>query len=107
MDGVLVIGFQGTHLKIIEDCVVVEFRKELMAAIGERDRVLVDFTGVDFFNSTALGGVYHHARRLNEAGSPIALCCMRPEILEVFLITKIVPGLCKHYLDRQSALAAF
>ena len=108
VDGVLVISFRGgPNLKIIETPVVREFGAELTAAIGEHDRVLVDFTGVDFFNSSALSAVQNNARRLSRKGKTMVLCCIRPEILVVFDITKTVPGLCRHYPDRQSALAAF
>ncbi|MDD5040899.1 MAG: STAS domain-containing protein [Candidatus Peribacteraceae bacterium] len=107
VDGVLVIGFRGgPGLKLIETPVVREFRRELTAAIGERDRVLLDFTNVDYFNSVALGAVQNNARRLGKKGKTLVLCCVRPEILVVFSITWTTPGLCQHYANRQSALQA-
>lgn len=51
--------------------------------------VVVDLTGVEFLDSSALGALVGAHRRATAAGRSLRLVCDRPHILKVFRITRL------------------
>ena len=94
--------------KIVEDVNIQELGQEmfrLMEADG-RDRLLLDFALVDFLSSAALGKLITLDRKMKAHGGKLKLSNIRPEIYEVFAITKL-NRLFDIRKDEADALAAF
>ena len=75
-----------------------------LAADG-RSRVIVDLSGVEFIDSSALGALVAGMRQFEGQGSLMVLCCAQPRILKVLEIA----GLTKVftvYDDLETALAS-
>lgn len=79
--------------KIIEDINIQEIGAELFALVEteQRKKILINFAGVDFFNSCALGKCMELATKAAYHGVILKMSNIRPEILEVFLITRLIP----------------
>jgi len=92
----------------IEDPNVHELGNELFALVEQDDRrsLVLDFSHVEFLSSAALGKLLTLDRRLKTANGRLKLCCIRPEILEVFQITKL-NKVFDIRADEQEAVAAF
>lgn len=77
--------------KILDAGNIKELGKELFALVDEENRkfLLLDFTGVDFLSSAALNQLIVLERRVKAASGKLRLCRLRPEIREVFAITKL------------------
>ncbi len=52
-------------------------------------KFLIDFSGVNFINSSALGRIILDVKRINEAGGKLAICELQHDILELFKITHL------------------
>lgn len=94
--------------KILEDLKIQELGQELFHLVeGERRQKLVlNFAHVDFLSSAALGKLIALHNKAKTRGGMVRLCCIRPEIYEVFLITKL-NRLFDIREDEADALAAF
>jgi len=51
--------------------------------------VVVDLTGVEFLDSSALGALVSAARELTDAGGALRLACPPPHVQKVFRITRL------------------
>jgi anti-sigma B factor antagonist len=88
--GVCVVGFQDR--KILDAAAIQELGDEL-ASLVEQDghkRVLLDFTNVDFLSSAALNKLIVLDRKAKAASGVIKLCNLKPELREVFVITRLI-----------------
>ena len=94
--------------KIIEDISIQELGQELLNLVeGEkRKKLLLNFSAVDFLSSAALGKLITLEKRVRAANGKLKLSNIRPEILEVFTITKLT-NLFDIKDDESDALAAF
>ncbi len=94
--------------KIIEDINIQELGQELFRLIeaDSRDRLLLDFSAVDFLSSAALGKLITLDKKMKAHGGILKLSNIRPEIFEVFAITKLT-RLFDIRKDEADALAAF
>lgn len=94
--------------KIIEDINIQELGLELFRLV-EADgcqRLLLDFSSVDFLSSAALGKLITLDKKMKAHGGTLKLSNIRPEIYEVFAITKL-NRLFDIRKDEAEALAAF
>jgi len=87
--GVTVVRFHS-H-KIIDDGQIQQMGNELLALVNaeQRTTLLLNFSGVNFLSSAALGKLIKLDKTVKTAGGKLKLCCIRPEIYEVFSITKL------------------
>jgi anti-sigma B factor antagonist len=94
--------------KIVEDVNIQELGQEMFRLIEAdgRDRLLLDFALVDFLSSAALGKLITLDRKMKAHGGKLKLSNIRPEIYEVFAITKL-NRLFDIRKDEADALAAF
>ncbi len=94
--------------KIIEDINIQELGLELFRLVEAdgRDRLLLDFSSVDFLSSAALGKLITLDKKMKAHGGTLKLANIRPEIYEVFAITKL-NRLFDIRKDEADALAAF
>jgi anti-anti-sigma factor len=94
--------------KIIEDINIQELGRELFRLVEEenRQKLLLNFSSVDFLSSAALGKLITLDKKMKTRGSALKLSNIRPEIYEVFAITKL-NRLFDIRDDEADALAAF
>jgi len=112
------------HLKITQegDVAIVEFTEsrildevnitEIGHALGgivesrERPRLLLDFANVDHLSSAALGMLININNRIKQRNGQLRLAGIKPQIMEVFVITKL-NRLFRIAPSRSEALATF
>ena len=94
--------------KIIEDVNIQELGQEMFRLVEAdgRDRLLLDFAFVEFLSSAALGKLITLDKKMKAHGGTLKLSNIRPEIYEVFAITKL-NRLFDIRKDEADALAAF
>lgn len=86
---VSVVTFQDK--KILDEAGTVELGQELFALVEHDNRkaILLDFGNVEFLSSAALGKLITLDRKVKTAKGRLKLCSIRPEILDVFHVTKL------------------
>lgn len=94
--------------KIIEDLGIQELGQELfhLVEVDERKKIVLNFSAVDFLSSAALGKLITLDKKVKARGGVLKLCNIRPEIYEVFAITRL-NRLFDIKEDEADALAAF
>lgn len=94
--------------KILEEANIQELGLELFQLVESEGRkhLLLNFGTVDFLSSAALGKLITLDKKVKAHGGKLKLCNIRPEIYEVFQITKL-NKLFDIKEDEADALAAF
>ena len=94
--------------KIIDDMNIQELGQELFRLIetDNRRKLLLNFSSVDFLSSAALGKLITLDKKVKAHSGVTKLSNIRPEIYEVFAITKL-NRLFDIQDDEADALAAF
>lgn len=77
--------------KILDDANIQEMGTELFQLIDEakREKLLLNFSNVDFLSSGALGKLITLDKKVKAHAGKLKLCNIRPEIYEVFQITRL------------------
>jgi anti-sigma B factor antagonist len=94
--------------KIVEDINIQQLGQEMfhLVEVDNRGKVLLNFSAVDFLSSAALGKLITLDKKMKAHGGALKLSNIRPEIYEVFAITKL-NRLFDIKDDEADALAAF
>jgi anti-sigma B factor antagonist len=94
--------------KIVEDLSIQQLGQEMfrLVEVDNRDKILLNFSTVDFLSSAALGKLITLDKKTKAHGGHLKLSNIRPEIYEVFAITKL-NRLFDIKDDEADALAAF
>ena len=94
--------------KIIEDINIQELGRELFRLVEDENcqKLLLNFSSVDFLSSAALGKLITLDKKVKSHEGQLKLSNIRPEIYEVFAITKL-NRLFDIKDDEADALAAF
>ncbi len=94
--------------KLIEDIRIQELGQELFGLVDgqQRDKLLLNFSQVEFLSSSALGKLITLDKKMKANGGAMKLSNIRPEIFEVFNITRL-DRLFDIRDDEADALAAF
>lgn len=94
--------------KIVEDITIQEVGQQLfhLVEVDNRDKLLLSFAAVEFLSSAALGKLITLDKKMKAHGGSLKLSNIRPEIYEVFAITKL-NRLFDIRKDEADALAAF
>src|SRR6185295_15624203 len=97
-----------TNNKILDEGNIAEIGSTLNALIDETEnpKLLLDFANVDHLSSAALGMLINANNRIRQRNGQLRLCNIKPQILEVFIITKL-NKLFRILPTRQEALASF
>lgn len=97
-----------TDRKVVDEANIQELGRELFALVEEdnRSQLLLNFAAVGFLSSSALGKLITLDKKVKAAGGKLKLTNIRPEIYEVFAITKL-NKLFEIRDDEADALAAF
>jgi len=87
--GVSVVTFNDS--KIIDEAEIQEFGQELYDLVDreKRKKIVLNFGNVEFLSSAALGKLIKFDSRVKHHDSALILSNIRPEIYEVFAITKL------------------
>ena len=80
-----------TNNKILDEANIAEIGATLNALIDEDEnpRVLLDFNNVDHLSSAALGMLINVNNRIKQKNGQLRLTNIKPQIMEVFVITKL------------------
>lgn len=94
--------------KILDEAVIQELGAELFALVevDNRKTILLDFAGVEFLSSAALGKLITFDRKVKTSKGRLKMCGVAPGILEVFQVTKL-NKVFDIRLDAAEAMAAF
>ncbi len=94
--------------KILDEANIQELGQELFDLVEEegRKRVVLNFSTVEFLSSAALGKLITLNKKAKATGTALKLSNIRPEIYEVFAITRL-NKLFDIKDDEADALAAF
>src|SRR2546423_889766 len=80
-----------TNNKILDAQNIKEIGDSLSAMIADREfpKILLDFANVDHLSSAALGMLINVNKGIKEKNGQLRLTNIKPEIFEVFVITKL------------------
>ena len=94
--------------KILDEANIQELGQELFQLVEEenRQKLLLNFSTVEFLSSAALGKLITLDKKVKTHGGKLKLTNIRPEIYEVFAITKL-NKLFDIKEDEADALASF
>ena len=97
-----------TDRKVVDETNIQELGRELFGLVEEEQRknLLLNFSAVGFLSSSALGKLITLDKKVKAHGGKLKLSNIRPEIYEVFAITKL-NKLFEIKDDEAEALAAF
>jgi anti-sigma B factor antagonist len=97
-----------TENKILDEMNITEIGQALLDLASSRDRpkVLLDFANVDHLSSAALGMLINVNNKVKENNGQLRLANIRPQIMEVFTITKL-NRLFRISTTREAALDTF
>ena len=94
--------------KILDENNIQIIGNQLFALVDEdaAPKIILDFSNVEYLSSAALGKLITMEKKVKAAKGKLRLSCIRPEIYEVFAITKL-NRLFKIYEDQERALDGF
>ncbi|MBI1764216.1 MAG: STAS domain-containing protein [Acidobacteria bacterium] len=77
--------------KILDEGNIQIIGNELFALVDTdgRRKIIVDFSNVEYFSSAALGKLITLDKKVKTAKGKLRLCSIRPDIYEVFAITRL------------------
>jgi anti-sigma B factor antagonist len=94
--------------KILDENNIQVIGNELFGLVEEdgRKKIILDFSSVEYLSSAALGKLITMDKKVKAAGGKLRLCAIRPDIYEVFAITRL-NKLFDIRDDQEAALAGF
>ena len=77
--------------KILDEDRIQDLGQELFNLVerDNRQKLVLNFTNVEFLSSAALGKLITFEKKVRKQGAELVLTNIRPEIYEVFAITKL------------------
>ena len=77
--------------KILDETNIQIIGNQLFGLVEEdgRKKIILDFSNVEYLSSAALGKLITMDQKVRAAQGKLRLCCIRPEIYEVFTITRL------------------
>jgi len=94
--------------KILDENNIQVIGNQLFGLVEEdgRKKIVLDFSNVEYLSSAALGKLITMDKKVKSAGGKLRLCTIRPDIYEVFAITRL-NKLFDIRDDQQAALSGF
>jgi anti-sigma B factor antagonist len=94
--------------KILDETNIQIIGNQLFGLIDEdrREKIVLDFSNVEYLSSAALGKLITLDKKVKAARGKLRLCSIRPDIYEVFAITKL-NKLFDIYENQEKALEGF
>lgn len=89
IDGITIAKF--VDKKILDEANIQIIGSQLFELIDEdgRRKIILDFSMVEYLSSAALGKLIIMEKKAKAAKSKLRLCCIRPDIYEVFELTRL------------------
>ncbi len=77
--------------KILDENNIQMIGNQLFGLVDQdkRKKIVLDFSNVEYLSSAALGKLITMNNKVKTAGGKLRLCSIRPDIYEVFAITKL------------------
>ena len=77
--------------KILDEGNIQVIGNQLFSLVEDdgRDKIILDFSSVEYLSSAALGKLITMDKKVKSAKGKLRLCAVRPDIYEVFAITKL------------------
>ena len=77
--------------KILDEGNIQVIGNQLFSLVEDdgRDKIVLDFSNVEYLSSAALGKLITMDKKVKSAKGKLRLCAVRPDIYEVFAITKL------------------
>ena len=77
--------------KILDETNIQIIGNQLFGLVDEdgREKIVLDFSNVEYLSSAALGKLITMDKKVKAAKGKLRLCSIRPDIYEVFAITKL------------------
>ena len=94
--------------KILDETNIQVIGNQLFTLVDDegRKKILLDFENVEYLSSAALGKLITMDKKVKSAKGRLKLCNVRPDIYEVFAITKLNKLFDMHE-DQERALESF
>ena len=94
--------------KILDETNIQIIGNQLFGLVDEdgREKIVLDFSNVEYLSSAALGKLITLDKKVKAAKGKLRLCSIRPDIYEVFAITKL-NKLFTIYDNQEKALDGF
>lgn len=94
--------------KILDETNIQIIGNQLFGLVDEdgRQKIVLDFSNVEYLSSAALGKLITLDKKVKAAKGKLRLCSIRPDIYEVFAITKL-NKLFTIYDNQEKALEGF
>jgi len=85
----LIISFKNE--KIYDDSIVIRIGEELLSLVENNDcsEYKIDFSNVKYFSSSMLGKLIILNKKIKEKKAKLTLCKVKPDIMEIFHITRL------------------
>ena len=89
VNGVTVAKF--TDKKLLDESNIQMIGNQLFGLVDDdgRRKIVLDFSNVEYLSSAALGKLITMNNKVKDSGGTLRLCSIRPDIYEVFAITKL------------------
>ena len=84
-------GFQVVAITgSLADDGIIQTKDFLCQLLGQKpERIILDLEDLEYISSSGIGLLVSVLRRCRQAGIPMHLCTLRPEILELFKLTRL------------------
>jgi len=94
--------------EILEEGVIIDISDSLFSVAMDNPglNIVLSFSKVKHFSSSALGMLIRMNKRVKEGGGTLKLCRIAPTLLEVFTITRL-DKLFDIYTDEDQAVSSF
>lgn len=87
INGVTIVNF--VDKKILDEANIQQLGEELFSLVDGPRKILLNFSNVEYLSSAALGKLITMNKQVQAASGRLRLCCIHPQIYEVFKITKL------------------
>ena len=105
IDGVTVVSFVDS--KIVTEENIQEVGDQLYALVEDgHHTLLLNFGNVQYLSSAALGKLINLKKKVGAVKGKLKLCCIHPDLLEVFRITRL-DQVFEIHSEEQAALDKF
>lgn len=77
--------------KILDETNIQIIGNQLVALVEEdgRQKIILDFSSVEYLSSAALSKLLILEKKAKAAGAKLRLCAIRPDIYQIFTLTKL------------------
>ncbi len=106
IDGVTVVSFVDTKIVTEENIQEVGDQLYQLVDVEGKKQLLLNFGNVQYLSSAALGKLINLKRKVGAVKGKLKLCCIHPDLLEVFRITRL-DQVFEIYNEEQQALDKF